>query len=233
MRDPMGTWPVKKKFTTPPAEECRKDVLSVAGGVRATSGLVYPARATTRAKLERIYGYLSTAVARFRRLPAFSPVDIRAEGCTKKGPWMEFGPPAEKYRRAARHFLLQDAQTGLIEKQLESLMVENKPHREEGFPERMIITVGGRQKKNLRVEYDQDELPVLPPDHELAWLYLREAHQRDHVGVDAMIMRSQSHVWITRIRPKARAVKKACFTCKTRAKELGSQKMAPLPAHRM
>jgi hypothetical protein len=36
-----------------------------------------------------------------------------------------------------------------------------------------------------------------------------------------------------RIRPKAQAVKKACFTCKRRAKELGSQQMAPLPAHRM
>jgi hypothetical protein len=233
MRDLVETWPVKKKFTAPPAEECRKDVLNVAGGVTAKPGLVYPAWATTRAKLERIYGYVFTAVARFKRLPAFNPVDIRAKGRTKKGPWLEFGPPAEKYRTAARHFLLQDAQTGLIKKRLESLMVENKPHREEGFPERMIITVGGRQKKHLRVAYEKDELPVLPPDHELARLYLQEAHKRDHAGVDAMIMRSPSHVWITRIRPKAMAVKGACFTCKRRAKELGSQKKAPLPAHRM
>jgi hypothetical protein len=80
---------------------------------------------------------------------------------------------------------LQDDQAGLVKKQLESLMVEKKPQREEGFPERMIITVGGRQKKHLRVAYDQDELPVLPPDHELAGLYLQEAHKRDHAGVDA------------------------------------------------
>jgi len=32
MRDPVETWPVKKKFTTPPVEECRKDVLNVAAG---------------------------------------------------------------------------------------------------------------------------------------------------------------------------------------------------------
>jgi hypothetical protein len=31
---------------------------------------------------------------------------------------------------------LQDAQAGLFEKQLESLMVEKKPQREESFPER-------------------------------------------------------------------------------------------------
>ncbi len=218
---------MKKKFTTTPAEECRKDVLNVDRGLRATPGLVYPARATTRAKLERIYGYVFTAIARFKKLPVFSPVEVRAQGHTKKGLWAEFGPPAEKYRTAARQFLL------LVEKQLESLMVEKKPQREEGFPERMIFMVGGRQKKHLRVAYDQDELPVLPPDHELAGLYLQEVHELDHAGVDAMIMRSRSHVWITRIQPKAQSVKKACFTCRRRAKELGNQKMAPLPAHRM
>jgi hypothetical protein len=62
---------------------------------------------------------------------------------------------------------------------------------------------------------------------------MKEAHEQDHAGVDAMIMRSRSKVWIARIRSKAQAVKKACFTCKRRAKELGSQQMAPLPAHRM
>jgi hypothetical protein len=85
MRDPEEAWPVKKKFSSPPAEECRKDVLKAAGGVRAAPGLVYPACATTRAKLERIYGYVFTAVARFKKLPAFSPVEVRAKGRTKKG----------------------------------------------------------------------------------------------------------------------------------------------------
>ncbi len=106
---------MKRKFSSPPVEECRRDVLKAAGGVRATPGLVYPARATTRAKLERIYGYVFTAVARFKKLPAFSPVEIRAKGRTKKGPWAEYGPPAEKYRAAARQFLIQDAQAGLID----------------------------------------------------------------------------------------------------------------------
>ncbi len=67
------------------------------------------------------------AVARFKKLPAFSPVEIRAEGRTKEGPWAAYGPPAEKYRAAARQFLIQDAQASLIEKQLESLMVEKGP----------------------------------------------------------------------------------------------------------
>ena len=96
--------------------------------------------------MERIYGYVFTAVARFKKLPAFSPVEIQAEGRTKRGPWAEYGPPAEKYLTAERQFLLQDAQAGLVEKQLESLMVEKKPQREEGFPEKMIIMVKAIRK---------------------------------------------------------------------------------------
>jgi hypothetical protein len=95
-------------------------------------------------------------------------------------------------------------------------MVERKIQKVEGFPERAIVMVGGRQRKHLKVAYDLEELPVLPPDHELTRLYLKEAHEQDHAEVDAMIMRSRSKVWIVRIRPKAQAVKKACFTCKRR-----------------
>jgi hypothetical protein len=79
-----------------------------------------------------------------RKLPAFSPLEVRAKGRTKKGLWTEYRPPAEKCRTAARQFLIQDAQAGLVERQLESLMVEKKLQKEEGFPERMIVMVGGR-----------------------------------------------------------------------------------------
>ncbi len=81
-------------------------------------------------------------------------------------------------------------------------MVEKKLQTEDGFPERVIIMVGGRQRKHLKVAYDQAELPVLPPDHELARLYLQEAHERDHAGVDAMIMRSRSQVGLRGYDPK-------------------------------
>ncbi len=87
---------MRKKFTTPPVEECRKDVLNVAGGLSVTPGLVYPARATTRAKLERIFGYVFTAVAQLKKLPAFSPLEIRAEGRAKKGPWTEYEPTSRE-----------------------------------------------------------------------------------------------------------------------------------------
>jgi hypothetical protein len=83
------------------------------------------------------------------------------------------------------------------------------------------------------VAYDRGDLPILLAHHPLSRLYLEEAHKLDHAGVDAMVMRSRSQVWITRVRPKAGTVKRACFTCKRTAKRLGEQRMAPLPEHRM
>jgi hypothetical protein len=112
-------------------------------------------------------------------------------------------------------------------------MAETRAYDVKGFTEKQIITLGGRQKKYLRVAYDKGVLPILPARHHLSRLYLEEAHRTDHAGVDAMVMRSRSQVWITQARPRAGAVKKACFTCKRRAKRLGEQKMAPLPEHRM
>ena len=91
-------------------------------------------------------GYMFTVVARFKKLPAFSPVEVRAENRAKKGPWTEYGPPAEKYRTAAGQFLLQDAQAVLLEKQMESLVVDKKLQAEEGFPERTIVTVGAAKR---------------------------------------------------------------------------------------
>ncbi len=85
----------------------------------------------------------------------------------------------------------------------------------------------------MRVAYDRGDLPILPARHPLSRLYLEEAHKMDHAGVDAMVMRSRSQVWITRVGPKAGAVKWACLACKRSAKRLGEQKMAPLPEHRM
>ncbi len=80
--------------------------------------------------------------------------------------------------------------------------------------------------------YDKGVLPILLAHHPLSRLFLEEAHKMDHAGVDAMVMRSRSQVWITRVRPKAGAVKRACFMCKRSSKRLGEQTMALLE-HRM
>jgi hypothetical protein len=113
------------------------------------------------------------------------------------------------------------------------LMAETRTYDVKGFAEKRIITLGGRQKKYLRVACNKGVLPIVPACHPLSRFYLEEAHRMDHAGVDAMVMRSRSQVWIARARLRAFAMKRACFTCKRRAKKLGEQKMAPLPEHWM
>jgi hypothetical protein len=80
---------------------------------------------------------------------------------------------------AARLLLLQDAQAGIKENSLEGLATETRKYDLGGFAEKTIITVCGRQEKYLRVAYNEYVLPVLPPRHPLARLYLKEAHETD------------------------------------------------------
>jgi hypothetical protein len=96
-----------------------------------------------------------------------------------------YGPPPEVCREVARLLLLQDAQVGISQGGLEGLATETSTHDLGGFAEKRIIMLGGRQKKYLRVAYDESELPVLPSWHPLSRLYLEEAHRTDHAGVDA------------------------------------------------
>jgi hypothetical protein len=222
----------EETVTPPPPEECKKDMLAMVKVARVRSGLWYPPSADTRAKLEHVYGYVYTFLARARKLGNFTPIAVRTRG-TGKETVTNHGPPAEQYREAARLCLLQDAQVGIQKEGLEGLTTETRTYDVEGFTKRKIITLGGRQKNYLRVAYDKGVLPVLPARHPLSRLYLEEAHRMDHAGVDAMVMRSRSQVWITRVRRKASALKRACFTCKRSAKRLGEQKMALLPEHRM
>jgi transposase InsO family protein len=232
MKEPPETWPTRKTFAPPPPEECKKDMMAMIAVARVKSGLWYPPSASTRAKLERVYGYVYTFLAGARKLASFTPVTRRTR--TVKGETVvTHSPPAEQYREAARLCLLRDAQASIEKSRLKGLMIENRTYNVEEFADKEILTLGGRQKNYLRVAYDRGDLPILPAHHLLSRLYLEEAHKADHAGVDAMVMRSRTQVWITQVRPKAKAVKNACFACKRSARRLGEQKMAPLPEHRM
>ncbi len=114
------------------------------------------------------------------------------------------GPPAEQYREAARLCLLRDAQASIEKSRLKGLTIESRTYNVEGFADKEILTLGGRQKNYLRVAYDRGDLPILPAHHLLSRLYLETAHRTDHAGIDAMVMRSRAQVWITQVRRRPR-----------------------------
>jgi len=120
MREPPEVWPTKKTFTSPPPEECKKDMLAMVKVARVRSGLWYPPSADMRAKLERVYVYMYTFLARVRKLGNFTPIAVGTRG-TGKETVTTHGPPAEQYREAARLCVLQDAQMSIQKEGLEGL----------------------------------------------------------------------------------------------------------------
>jgi hypothetical protein len=137
-----------------------------------------------------------------------------------------------KYRNMAENILFFQAQDGYDIKQFTSLSprmmkVQLYDHAEE------VIMVSGRLGNALAVGYDKEQLPVLEYKSPLARLVMLDAHERDHSGVDRTLQRSRNVAWIAGGRRLAKAVTKACFTCKRRNKELEKQIMAPLPASRI
>ncbi len=61
-----------------------------------------------------------------------------------------FCVPASKYQRAAREYLIEEAQRGLGPAETESLMTNKIICKTGIFPARTIRIVGGRMKKHLR-----------------------------------------------------------------------------------
>ncbi len=231
MYQPVETWPTKKDFTPPPVEECRKDVTQATGAVaRVVKGrLAYPVKATSRAKLVRIFGYVMLAVAAFKKRARRMPLLMAEAAGGKKVP----GPPPRCYLEAALDYLVEDAQKNMAVDGTASLEAEEIICEHIVGPPRRIKVVMARGEKYLKVAYDTEALPILPHNHPLSRLFLEEAHIVDHGGVETMTMRSRTHAWIVRAKKLAKGIKRNSFTCRRRAKVRETQKMASLPEHRM
>jgi hypothetical protein len=50
-------------------------------------------------------------------------------------------------------------------------------------------------KGRFRIGYDKNGVPVLLSKCHLFYLYLLQAHEVDHGGINNMILRSRSQVW--------------------------------------
>jgi hypothetical protein len=106
---------------------------------RMRSGLWYPPSAGTRAKRERVYGYVYTFLAGARKLASFTPITKRVWTVGKETVTTH-SPPAKQYREAARLCLLRDAQASIEKSGLKGLTVEDRTYSVEGFADKEILT---------------------------------------------------------------------------------------------
>jgi hypothetical protein len=116
---------------------------------------------------------------------------------------------------AAVLYLIQESQKEINLKDIESLLPEISMIKDDYGHERRIIMVGGRVKVMFRVGYDALGVPVLPSKCLLSELYLLQAHQIDHGGINSMIMRSREKVWVIQAGKVAAKIKKQLFQMQT------------------
>jgi hypothetical protein len=145
MYQPVEAWPVRKDFTPHPVEECRKDVTQATCAVARVVGgkLTYPSRATSRAKLVRIFGYVIMAAAAFKKQVgrvALARAKVPGGKLVPEPP----PPPPRCYLEAALDYLVEDAQRNMDAEGMASLEAE-EIIREHGIgPPRRIKVVMAR-----------------------------------------------------------------------------------------
>jgi hypothetical protein len=117
-------------------------------------------------------------------------------------------PPNPDVMEASELFLIQKAQEDISTDHIQSLLPEIVTVQDKFGFERRIILLGGRVKAKYRIGYDKDGVPVLPSKCHLSDLYLQQAHKVDHGGVNSMVMRTRSRVWIIQGAKVAQRIKK-------------------------
>jgi hypothetical protein len=99
--------------------------------------------------------------------------------------------PEPEAVEAAELYLIEQAQKLVDINQIKALLPKIVVMTDKLGHERKIILVGGRVKGRFWIGYNKDGMPVLPSKCHLSDLYLFQAHEVDHGGINNMIMRSR------------------------------------------
>jgi Family of unknown function (DUF5641) len=223
---PEEKWPAKKTIEPPPLEEMRKGAVAVTCHV-ATANEPLIRYGPSLARTIRVAGYVFLFLCKARKRTTDG-----LQVATKDGRLIRSGPPP-RYLQMAEDFLVEEDQKELCMRELESLMPRKWKFTDGLGCERSIWVVGGRMRTKMKIGYDKDRLPILGHTSQLARLFIEDAHQVDHGGVDNMVLRSRKRVWIVKARRIAKVVKNNCFRCRLLYKKCMAQVMGPMPAHRI
>ena len=191
----------KAHFSAPPEEELRKDV--VTANLFTEEEMQPWDKYRKLGKVLRIYAHILVAAKKWKSWKRPQRI-VRGE----------LTPPPPEFVTAAENLLIHEAQKEVDVEKLSSCLPETILTDDiYGIP-RKIIMVGGRAKDCYRVGYDRPGIPVLPAQHPLSDLYLLEAHEIDHGGIDAAVCRSRHKVWIISAARSAKRLKNACIKCR-------------------
>ncbi|XP_058810335.1 uncharacterized protein LOC131675383 [Phymastichus coffea] len=96
-----------------------------------------------------------------------------------------------------------------------------------------LIRVGGRLK-NSNLQFNQKYPILLPSNHHVSDLIIRDAHHRNlHGGVQSTLYRIRERFWILNGRNQIRHVLRRCVPCLRQKPKFSHAKMADLPESRV
>ena len=140
----------------------------------------------------------------------------------------------EDAKTAAEEYLFKNSQQEMIKNFREDKYVTLRPRLMQcSHQDGEIIVVSGRLGDNLTVGYDKLELPLLEPSSRLAYLIMKEAHEKFHSGVDRTVQVSRGVAWIIRGAVLAKTIIKYCQHCKLKNKKLAGQLMGQVPREKL
>ena len=94
-----------------------------------------------------------------------------------------------------------------------------------------VIIIGGRLRHACIAEMSESP-PIIPHDHKVAMLIVREIHNGAHLGTEWVLSKLRQKYWIVNARNLIKCVKRQCVTCKRLYATPMMQKMADLPQER-
>ena len=99
------------------------------------------------------------------------------------------------------------------------------------FLDQGVLRVGGRLR-NSHLDMQVKHPAILPPEHSITKLILRQCHEKGHVGVEWALSRLRERFWIVKARVALKKICRECVQCKKLFGTPMVQKMANLPANR-
>ncbi|XP_028405249.1 uncharacterized protein LOC114527754 [Dendronephthya gigantea] len=140
----------------------------------------------------------------------------------------ELGPLTGEELQAAKEYWIKQAQSSLFERVKKGELKTLSPYVDDN----KLIRVGSRVDPSL-VSYENERPLLLPYDHHISRIIVRDAHGVGHNGVAATVARTRIKYWIIKAHRIAKVVKSRCTVCREIEAKLETQLMANLPKFRL
>ena len=212
---PEEQWPMETGV--PDKEEVNKErrKVTITCPVTATQPIFDCERFARWKRIVRITAY----VQRFSR-------NVRLKNEDK--PKRDLGPLTREELQDAEEYWLKQAQSNLSRRLKKGEFKTLSPY----VDDKKLIRVGGRVDPSL-VSYDNECPVLLPYNHHISKIIVRDAHSIGHNGVAVTVAKTRVKYWIIKAHRIAKLIKGRCTVCREIEAKVETQLMAKLPKFRL